>query len=112
MSGGRGHVAIVGAGVAGLQASQVWMLSEAATLLRATGGSRAEAEEMEGAAKSLLRQMLPQLARGSQSGGWWHALSPVCDGPDGGQTHCKTVDDCGCNGTSAPDSVEVRMIHE
>ena len=98
-------------GVAGLQASQVWMLSEAATLLRATGGSRAEAEEMEGAAKSLLRQMLPQLSRDPR-GGWWHALSPVCDGPDGGQTHCKTVDDCGCNGTSAPDSVEVRMIHE
>ena len=83
-------------GVAALQASQVWMLTEAATLLRATGGSRADAEEMEGAAKSLLKQMLPQLSRDPRSGGWWHALSPSRR-----------------NGTSAPpNSVEVRMIHE
>ena len=95
-------------GVAGLQASQVWMLTEAATLLRATGGSEADAAEMESSAKTLLGQMLPQLSQDPTSGGWWHALSPVC--ADG--THCRTVDDCKCNGTSVPDSVEVRMIHD
>jgi hypothetical protein len=101
-------------GVAGLQASQVWMLTEAATLLRATGGSgsdaaaEATAAEMESSARTLLRELLPQLSRDPASGGWWHALSPVCS--DG--THCRTVDDCGCNGTATPDSVEVRMIHD
>jgi hypothetical protein len=101
-------------GVAGLQASQVWMLTEAATLLRATGGSgsvaaaEATAAEMESSARTLLRELLPQLSRDPASGGWWHALSPVCS--DG--THCRTVDDCGCNGTTTPDSVEVRMIHD
>ena len=95
-------------GVAGLQASQVWMLTEAATLLRATGGSEVDAAEMESSASTLLQQLLPQLSRDPASGGWWHALSPVC--ADG--THCRTVDNCGCNGTTTPDSVEVRMIHD
>eukprot|EP01043_Picozoa_sp_COSAG02_P055244 COSAG02_NODE_6377_length_3612_cov_2.589525_3_plen_220_part_00 len=101
-------------GVAGLQASQVWMLTEAATLLRATGGNGSDgtaettAAEMESSARTLLRELLPQLSRDPASGGWWHALSPVC--ADG--AHCRAVDDCGCNGTTTPDSVEVRMIHD
>ena len=84
-------------GVAALQASQVWMLTEAATLLRSTNTSAAGSEEaagMEAAAGVLLRQLLPQLSRDEQTGGWWHALSPVA------------------NGTAAPERVEVRMIHD
>ena len=85
-------------GTAALQASQVWMLTEAATLLRASGkingAAAAEAVAMERAASTLLKQMLPQLSRDEGNGGWWHTVAPVN------------------NGTATPQRVEVRMIHD
>lgn len=84
-------------GVAALQASQVWMLTEAATLLRSSNRSAtaaAQATEMEATAVRLLAEMRPQLSLDEDSGGWWSALAPVS------------------NGTGTPQSVEVRMIHD
>ena len=59
---------------AALQASQVWMLREAATLLRAVGGNVTEAAEMESAASEL--QGGPPLTVLTFPGHWPHVTTP------------------------------------
>ena len=86
-------------GVAALQASQVWMLRETATLLRAVGGNATQAAKMEADAATLLAELMPQLQmptsgnnsnklvslKGgddvSDDGGWWWMLYPATPDP-------------------------------
>lgn len=76
-------------GVAALQASEVWMLREAAAVLRAAAvpdaNSSAVVARMEAAASTLLAEMMPQLrldkssklgGKHSRDDGWWWMLHP------------------------------------
>ena len=60
-----------------IQASQVWMLREAASALRALNTNLSHAMAMERRATAILRDLLPLLNTNATDGGWWWMLHPA-----------------------------------